>query len=98
MKSFSLSVWNIQGLNSYLFGRNPDFLDRVNNVDIVILQETWCKGDAPTGCPPNYREFIIPSTKLNGVTQGRDSGGMLIWYKSELANRNNKKKGNITFG
>ena len=84
MKSFSMSLWNIQGLNSYLFclkSRNLDFLDKVNNVDIVILQETWCKGDAPTGCPPNYREFIVPSTKLNGVTRGRDSGEMLMWYK-----------------
>ena len=81
MKSFSISLWNIQGLNSYLFGlkrRNPDFLDRVNSVDIVILGE----GDTPTGCPPNFRELIVPSTKLNGVTQGRDSGGMLIWYKN----------------
>ena len=68
MASFSISVWNIQGLNSYLFGlksRNLDFLDKVTGVDIVILQETWCKGDVPTGCPPNYREIIVPSTKLS---------------------------------
>lgn len=97
MTSFSISAWNIQGLNSYLFGlksRNLDFLDKVTGVDIIILQETWCKGEVPTGCPPNYREIIVPSTKLNGVTQGRDSGGMLVWYKSQLADSIEiKKKG-----
>jgi len=39
--------------------------------------------DGPTGCHKGYRELIIPSTKLPGVTQGRV--GMLIWYTSNLA-------------
>ena len=34
----------------------------------------------PTGCPLGYREVIFPSTKMKSVSQGRDSGGMLIWY------------------
>ena len=38
----------------------------------------------PTGCPLGYRDIVFPSTKLKGVTQGRDSGGMLIWYKANL--------------
>ena len=29
---------------------------------------------------------MVPSTKLPGVKQGRESGGILIWYKSELTN------------
>ena len=33
--------------------------------------------------PLGYREIIDPSTKLKGVTQGRESGGMIIWYESE---------------
>ena len=86
-KSFTISTWNIQGLRSTTFGtksRNPDFTREIANKDIIILQETWHRGDGPTGCPANYRELVVPSTKLTGVKQGRDSGGMLIWFKTEL--------------
>lgn len=87
MTSFCISLWNIQGLNSSLFGlksRNPEFLKEIRQIDLLILQETWCRGDEPTGCPPGYKELVVPSTKSKGVTQGRNSGGMLIWFKSEL--------------
>ena len=86
-KSLTISSWNIQGLRSTALGiksRTPDFTKEIANIDIIVLQETWHRGDSPTGCPTGYRELVIPSTKLAGVTQGRDSGGMLIWYKSEL--------------
>lgn len=74
-------------MRSSAFGiksRNPDFITEISDTDIVVLQETWNRGHDPTGCPANYRELIVPSTKLAGIKQGRDSGGMLIWYKSEL--------------
>ena len=83
MKSFYVEF--LQGLKSSAFGlksRNPDFLKEID--DVVVLQETWCRGDVSTGCPLGYREIIIPSTKLKGIRQGKDSVGMLIWYKSEL--------------
>ena len=86
-KAFTISSWNIQGLRSSAFGlksRNPDFTKEIGNTDIVILQETWYRGDGPTGCPLGYRELVVPSTKLPGVKQGRDSGGMLIWYRADL--------------
>ena len=86
-KSFTISTWNIQGLRSSTFGiksRNPDFLEEIANTDIIVLQETWHRGDSPTGCPASYKELVVPSTKLTGVKQGRDSGGMLIWFKTEL--------------
>ena len=47
--------------------------DKVNDVNVALLQHIWFKGGTPTGCPPNYREFIVPSTKLNGVTQETQS-------------------------
>lgn len=89
MKSRSLviSCWNIQGLRSSAFGlksRTTDFIRELKDSDIIILQETWNRGDMPTGCPLGYREVIFPSTKLKSVNQGRDSGGMLIWYKTNL--------------
>lgn len=86
-KSITISSWNIQGLRSTAFGlksRNPDFTKEIKNTDIIVLQETWHRGDGPTGCPVNYRELVVPSSKLTGIKQGRDSGGILIWYKSEL--------------
>ena len=51
----------------------------------MILQETWNRGDEPTGCPLGYKELIIPSTKLPRVRQGRDSRGVLIWYRSDFS-------------
>ena len=86
-KSFTISSWNIQGLTSSAFGtksRNPDFTKEIANTDIIVLQETWYRGNGPTGCPTNYRELVVPSTKQTGIKLGRDSGGMLIWYRSEL--------------
>ncbi len=86
-KSFIISCWNIQGLRSSAFGlksRTPDFNRQLEKSDIIVLQETWSRGDMPTGCPLGYREVIFPSTKLKSVSQGRDSGGMLIWYKTNL--------------
>jgi hypothetical protein len=83
-----ISSWNIQGLRSSASGlksRNPDFIKEIGNTDNVILQETWYRGDGPTGCPQCYRELVVPSTKLPGVKQGRDSaGGILISYRADL--------------
>uniref|UniRef100_A0A671UAW8 ribonuclease H n=1 Tax=Sparus aurata TaxID=8175 RepID=A0A671UAW8_SPAAU len=87
MKSFQITCWNIQGLRSSAFGlksQNPDFIREVKDSDITVLQETWYRGDSSTGCPYGFVEIIIPSIKLQTVTQGRDSGGMIIWYRSEL--------------
>ena len=92
-KEKKVACWNLRGLKSSAFGlksKNPDFLKEIDDVDIVVLQETWCRGDVSTGCPLGYREIIIPCTKLKGIKQGRDSRGMLIWYKSELITSNRR--------
>ncbi len=92
--TLSISMWNIQGLNSSAFGLkslNTEFQKRIKEMDI-ILQETWSRADAITHCPPNYREIIIPSQKLSTVRQGRDSGGQIIWYKSKFHNHINTVK------
>ncbi len=91
----SISMWNIQGLNSTAFGLkslNTEFQKSIKEMDIIILQETWSRADAITHCPPNYREIILPSQKLNTVRQGRDSGGVIIWYKSKFHNHINTVK------
>ncbi len=80
--------WNIQGLCSKTFGlksTNTDFLNSITNVDILILTETWCRSDVSTQCPASYSEIIVPSWKLNSIHRGRDSGGLVIWIKNDLA-------------
>ena len=89
MKPFTISMWNIQGLNSSMFGcksESPEFRANTKDTDIIILQETWCRSGSVTHCPPNYREIIVSSVKLPTVKRGRDSGGIIIWYKEEMAN------------
>ncbi|XP_041955681.1 uncharacterized protein LOC121714729 [Alosa sapidissima] len=85
--SFRICTWNIQGLNSALFGlksQNPEFIKAIKDIDIIILQETWYRGGEITGCPPGYREIIVPSIKLKSTKQGRDSGGLLIWSRADI--------------
>ena len=84
--SFSVSSWNIQGICSSVFGlksTNPDFLKNIRNVDIMILNETWNQNQNQSNCPNDYIELIIPSVKHKHIKNGRDSGGLLIWYKGE---------------
>ena len=77
-------MWNIHGLNSSTFGLKSLALElNLKDVDIIILQGTWCKADVVTHCPTGYREVIVPSQKHSSVNRGRDSGGLIIWYKSE---------------
>ncbi len=97
MRSFHISCWNIQGLHSSTFGpksTDPVFLKNNNDADIIILTETWCRNDALTYCPSGYYEVIVPSVKLSTVHRGRDSGGILVWYREALA----KHISIITFG
>ena len=62
--SFSISSWNIQGLYSTAFGDktiDPEFVKSVNNLDIIILHETWNHSYLLSDCPNNYIEFSVPS-------------------------------------
>ena len=88
MRSLIISSWNIQGLYSSTFGfkgTNIDFLANMSDVDIIILLETWCKNDTDTHCPTHYREILLPSLKQKNIKHGRDSGGVIIWYKDDLS-------------
>ena len=88
MKSLSVSSWNIQGLCSSAFGlksTDPEFISSIKSQDIVILLETWCRDDTDTHCPSNYREILLPSLKHKHTRHGRDSGGVIVWYKEDLS-------------
>ena len=87
MSSFNISCWNIQGLWSSVFGlksTDPEFLKNISDAHILVFVETWCREDTVTHCPSGYGEIIVPSIKLKTVRRGRDSGGILVWYKAEL--------------
>ena len=85
-ESFVISQWNVQGLNSPAFGlksNNSEFTDELKKSDIIILMERWDRGDLPTGCPPRYGELTVNLRKLPGVTQGRNSRRIHIWFKAD---------------
>lgn len=87
--SFSLSSWNIQGLYSSTFGlktSHPEFIDSINNIDLIILHETWRHDNTPSNCPSNYNELSLPSLKYPHIKNGRHSGGIIIWYRQEHHN------------
>lgn len=89
MKPLTITLWNIQGINSSSFGckvKTLDFKKSVLDIDIIILQETWRRTDEVTLCPPGYREISISSQKHEKITRGRDSGGIIIWHKLEIDN------------
>lgn len=87
MPSFKITCYNIQGMFSSAFGEkmtNPDFVNTVYSSDIIILLETWSRLDSKTLTPLNYRELRIPSIKMRNVKNGRDSGGIIVWFKDHL--------------
>jgi exonuclease III len=77
-------MWNIHGMNS-TFGL--EFKKQFKDVELIILQETWCKADIVTHCSTGYRDAIVPLQKHRSVNRSRDSGVLIIWYKSELQNQ-----------
>ncbi len=82
-KSFIISCLNVQGLGSSAFGlksRAPDFLRELGGADVFISRRLGVEEMSPLVVPAT----MSPSTKLKGGTQGRDSGGMLIWFKANL--------------
>ncbi len=88
MKPLTITLWNIQGINSSSLGcktKTLDFKKSVLDIDIIILQETWRRTDEVSLCPPEYREISISSQKHAKITRGRDSGCTIIWYKIEIA-------------
>ena len=87
MRSFHISCWNIQGLHSSTFelkSGNPEFMNSIKDVDIIVLTETWCQNNLLTHCPPGYNEVMVPSLKRTNIRKGRTSGGILVWYKESL--------------
>ncbi len=91
--TLSISMWNIQGLNSSAFGLkslNTEF--QKEHQGDGHYNSTGDMEQGRRNHPPNYREIILPSQKLSTFRQGRDSGGQIIWYKSKFHNHINTVK------
>lgn len=65
---------------------NHEFIDSINNIDLIILHETWRHDNTPSNCPSNYNELSLPSLKYPHIKNGRHSGGIIIWYRQEHHN------------
>ena len=83
----SVSFLNIGGINSSVFGpklSSLDFVNVISKYDVNIVGETW-------GSNPNfdsihgYTPIVIKPNKHNAKKGGRESGGLVVWYKNELA-------------
>ncbi|MES9880358.1 MAG: reverse transcriptase family protein [Sedimenticola sp.] len=75
--------WNVNGLSRKLV--DPDFLEFVNNYDILFLSETWL---APNNCTnlniQGYESDHIFGNKNPNTKKGRYSGGISIYYKASM--------------
>jgi hypothetical protein len=72
--AFTISCWNIQGLRSTalaLKSRNPDF---TNEIQTLLSYKKHCIEETDPLVVLCYRELVVPSIKLPGVKQGRNSG------------------------
>ena len=71
--------WNITGFN---INKITDFVD---SYDIVGLVETWTNDESLINLP-GYKSFHLCATKKKGIKKGRRSGGIIIYYKTNLQN------------
>ena len=95
MSLFSVSYWNIGGLNSTLFGHKLNTVDRKHNAnsDICVISKAW-------GCNPNfdilpgYTLVKIDPIKHINTSRGRAPGGIAVLHKSNLKMEILKKETN----
>ena len=81
-----LSCWNVNGLGKRSVFENKlthrDFLNNVNNVDLLILSEIW--GHETLDIPGFEIISLSPPRKLTNKRSGRFSGGVLLAVASHL--------------
>lgn len=75
--------WNINGLKRKLC--EQDFLDYLNEYDIVFFNETWLsKHDTYNFDINNFCVEHIYGNKSKNIRKGRFSGGISFYYRSNL--------------
>ena len=77
--------WNINGLKRKI--AENDFLQYISQYDIVVFSETWIsKSDSVNLDINGYICDYIPGNKSKRARKDRCSGGISVYYKSELKN------------
>ena len=79
---FKIGFWNVHGLGKEKF-QNDSFLKIVNSYDILCLTETW-REDGKTLPIPNGYKGKVHNRKQKHTKAKRNSGGILVLYKTEL--------------
>ena len=75
--------WNINGLIRKLY--DEDFIQYINCFDIVLFSETWTNSKNVVNLDINgYESVHIHGQKSPNVKKGRQSGGLSVYFKTEL--------------
>ena len=75
--------WNVFGLKRKL--GDLDFINYISNYDIVFLSETWIKKDDQTNLEiKGFTSEHIYGKKYSKAKRGRCSGGISVYFKSDL--------------
>ena len=78
-------TWNVNGLKRKI--GEYDFLHFISQFDIIFLSETWISKTENTNFDiDGYVYDYIPGNKTRRSRKGRFSGGISLYYKSELEN------------
>ena len=79
-EKFNIISWNINGLIRKL--SDTDFLELINSYDFFLFSETWASTSFNLELN-GFQSFHIPGIKGNNSKQGRKSGGISMYYKTE---------------
>ena len=79
---FKIGFWNVNGLGKEKF-EDEDFIKIVRKYDILCLSETWKEDGKVTPAPFGYKAKYH-NRKQKHAKAKRNSGGILILYKTEL--------------
>ena len=59
----------------------PDFLEKVQTFDIILLSETWLSKNHQNAEINNFHRFHLPGNKKTNTKTGRYSGDLTVYYK-----------------
>ena len=83
-RDLSICAWNVHGLvgrgNAKI--QDPTFLATLQNFDIILMTETWINKNSTIDIK-NMIIKLFHMTRRQGAK--RDSGGIAVYYRSDLA-------------
>ena len=83
-KNLSFSTWNIHGITNNVLGdktKNQDFINNINNLDFIVLNETWCNTNIDV---PGFSSFVSDTALPHTNQVCRKSGGIILLAKKKF--------------